>query len=298
MIGNRSVKYAPLTQRELSIMQAFGALPNSESAVQPDAAQPAASFSLLGRVAASLWFVILAILFAKGLTATIRALPPLGHYSGEDSFILWAAVVSRCCTLVFYATLGGLILIRPRPFGRREGVVPLIVSFCGTYGVWLAPFLLRPFLLKPGGISPAFQIAAAGVTLFGSLSIIIAVLHLRRSFSIAPQARDPFNGAPQARDPFNGAPQARDPFNGGPQARKLVVGGPYRLVRHPLYVAEEIALIGFLMQYAWYAAVAFLILHMGFQIRRMMYEESLLRAVFPDYDAYARRTARLIPGIW
>jgi protein-S-isoprenylcysteine O-methyltransferase Ste14 len=30
----------------------------------------------------------------------------------------------------------------------------------------------------------------------------------------------------------------------------------------------------------------------------MDYEESLLRAVFPDYEAYAKRTARLIPGIW
>jgi protein-S-isoprenylcysteine O-methyltransferase Ste14 len=247
MIKNRPMKYAPLTQRELKIMKAFGALREGQPAI--DMAPPAGSFSLLGRVAASLWFVVLAILFAKGLTTTICALP-----MGDDNLILWAAVISRCCTLVFYVTLGGLILMRPRPLAQREGIMPLIVSFCGTYGVWLAPFLLGPFLLKPGEISPAFQIAAAGVTLFGSLSIILAV--------------------------------------------KFVIAGPYRLIRHPLYVAEEIALIGFLMQYAWYAALAFLILHIGFQIRRMMYEESILRAVFPDYDSYARRTARLIPGIW
>ncbi len=263
------MKYVPLTQRELSIMKAFGALPEGEPVIQAGETPPAASFSLLGRVAASLWFAVLAILFAKGLIATIRALPPLDHtLGGADNFTLWAMLVSRCSTLVFYLTMCGLILIRPRPLARREGIVPLIVSFCGTYGVWLAPFLLRPFLLKASEISPALQIAAAGVTLFGSLSIIFPMLHLGKSFSIAPQAH------------------------------KLVVGGPYRLVRHPLYVAEEIAFIGFLMQYAWYAALAFLILHMGFQIRRMMYEESLLRAVFPDYEAYARRTARLIPGIW
>jgi len=268
----KSNDYTPLTQRELSIMKAFGALPEGKPAIQPDIAPPAASFSLLGRVAASLWFAILAVLFAKGLTVTISALPPLEHYSAgdyldADNFNLWATVVSRCCTLIFYVTMACLILIRPRPLAR-EGVAPLAISLIGSYGVWLAPILLQPFLLKPEEISPSLQIAAAGVTLFGSLSIILAILHLGKSFSVAPQAR------------------------------KLVVGGPYGLVRHPLCVAEEIAFIGFLMQYVWYAALAFLILHMGFQIRRIMYEESLLRAVFPDYEAYAQRTARLIPGIW
>jgi protein-S-isoprenylcysteine O-methyltransferase Ste14 len=263
----KSTVYTALTQREVSIMKAFGAIPEGQSAIQPGDAAPVASFSLLGRVAASLWFVVLTILFAKGLTAMIRALPPIDNL-GSDNFALWATVVSRCCTLVFYLTLGWLILIRPHPLARREGIVPLAVSFIGTYGVWLAPIVLRPFLLEPGQVSPALEVASAAVTLLGSFSIILAVLHLGKSFSIAPQAR------------------------------KLVVGGPYRLVRHPLYVAEEIAFIGFLMQYAWYAALAYLILHMGFQIRRMLYEESLLRAVFPDYEAYARRTARLIPGIW
>jgi protein-S-isoprenylcysteine O-methyltransferase Ste14 len=30
----------------------------------------------------------------------------------------------------------------------------------------------------------------------------------------------------------------------------------------------------------------------------MIYEEAVLRAAFPEYEAYARRTARLIPGVW
>ncbi len=45
---------------------------------------------------------------------------------------------------------------------------------------------------------------------------------------------------------------------------QLAIGGPHRLVRHPLYAAEA----------------------------------ALLGAVFPDYACYARRTARLIPGVW
>jgi protein-S-isoprenylcysteine O-methyltransferase Ste14 len=35
-----------------------------------------------------------------------------------------------------------------------------------------------------------------------------------------------------------------------PEARRLVTAGPYGFIRHPLYVAEEISLIGIYMLYA------------------------------------------------
>src|SRR5580692_5717581 len=39
-----------------------------------------------------------------------------------------------------------------------------------------------------------------------------------------------------------------------PQARAIIATGPYRRIRHPLYVAEGIASIGFMLQFA-HAAV-------------------------------------------
>jgi protein-S-isoprenylcysteine O-methyltransferase Ste14 len=215
------------------------------------------SFALLGRVAASLWFIVLALLFTRSLTDTIRAMP-----TGDLSFADWAPIVSRSCTLLFFATLGWLMLTRPKAVARQDGLIPTTIAFFGTYAVWLMPFLPR------ADNPPAVQMASAAIALVGSLSIIFAVVYLGKSFSIVPQAR------------------------------KLVVGGPYRIVRHPLYVAEEIAIVGVLMQYAWYAALLFLVVHLALQIRRMAYEESLLCAVFPDYEIYAQRTARLIPGLW
>ena len=214
-------------------------------------------FERLARVAPSIWFIVLAFIATCGVVDMISALPP-----GHASFAEWSSVISRCCTIIFFATLGWVVLIRPRPLARRKGVVPSLIAFSGTYAVWFIPFL------PPGDHSPGLRIVSAIVTLGGSLAIIYAVVYLGRSFSIAPQAR------------------------------KLVIGGPYRLVRHPLYIAEEIAIIGVLMQYAWYASIPLLIVHLALQLRRMAYEEALLRAVFPDYEAYARRTARLIPGIW
>jgi protein-S-isoprenylcysteine O-methyltransferase Ste14 len=83
-----------------------------------------------------------------------------------------------------------------------------------------------------------------------------------------------------------------------PQARKLVTSGPYAIVRHPLYLVEEAAVAGVLLQYAWFAALPFLVLHVTVQIMRMQLEEKVLQKAFPEYAAYVRHTPRLIPGVW
>ena len=76
----------------------------------------------------------------------------------------------------------------------------------------------------------------------------------------------------------------------------LVTGGPYRLVRHPLYLCEQISLFGVCLQYAW--PWAFLIVLAGFalQFPRMAYEEDILARTFPRYRDYAARTPMIIPN--
>ena len=83
------------------------------------------------------------------------------------------------------------------------------------------------------------------------------------------------------------------------EARRLVTGGPYRFVRHPLYIAEEIAVIGAFLQYASPWAFLLIAFQWLVQMERMRNEENVLRAAFPaEYAAYAGRTARLIPGLY
>jgi protein-S-isoprenylcysteine O-methyltransferase Ste14 len=79
------------------------------------------------------------------------------------------------------------------------------------------------------------------------------------------------------------------------EARRLIVHGPYALVRHPLYVCEEIAVIGIFIQVISPVALIVLIAHGVFQIRRMLHEERVLNDAFPEYENYAQRTPRLIP---
>jgi protein-S-isoprenylcysteine O-methyltransferase Ste14 len=69
-------------------------------------------------------------------------------------------------------------------------------------------------------------------------------------------------------------------------------------VRHPLYLTEEIAVIGLFMQFwsAW--TILLLVVQIAFQLRRMHNEEVVLTASFAEYVAYRKHTARLIPAIY
>jgi protein-S-isoprenylcysteine O-methyltransferase Ste14 len=82
------------------------------------------------------------------------------------------------------------------------------------------------------------------------------------------------------------------------EARRLVTSGPYRLVRHPLYLAEELAVVGIFMQSLSLWTALILAVQIAFQLRRMHNEEAILAESFPEYAAYRQRTARLLPGIY
>jgi len=73
------------------------------------------------------------------------------------------------------------------------------------------------------------------------------------------------------------------------EARELVTSGVYRFVRHPLYLAEEIAAIGSAMQFLSAWTVMLLVVHIVFQFRRMRNEEAILSAVFPHYATYKKK---------
>lgn len=217
--------------------------------------RPARS-SVVGRVAAMIWFALLAIVYARFFGFALNRALQDAHAP-----LAWASVLTVGCTGLFYGILGWLMITRPAP-RASTGAVPTLVALVGTYGVWLTIFLPQV------EASPLRAVLGAALTVVGSMLIIVSIAHLGRAFSISPQAR------------------------------KLVTTGPYALVRNPLYLAEEIAVAGVLMQFVWWAAICFFTVHAAIQVRRILYEEAILRGAFPDYEAYARRTARLIPGIW
>ena len=69
-------------------------------------------------------------------------------------------------------------------------------------------------------------------------------------------------------------------------------------MRHPLYFAEELAIIGIFMQFLSLSTAFVLAVQIVFQLRRMHNEEAVLAESFPEYAAYRQRTARLLPGVY
>lgn len=82
-----------------------------------------------------------------------------------------------------------------------------------------------------------------------------------------------------------------------PGASSIIRRGPYRFVRHPMYAAA--------LLFIWTAVLAHRslpALGVGAVVTlvvayRVVAEEHVLRASYPDYDAYARATKALIPFI-
>jgi protein-S-isoprenylcysteine O-methyltransferase Ste14 len=81
--------------------------------------------------------------------------------------------------------------------------------------------------------------------------------------------------------------------------QRVVDTGPYRYVRHPMYAAAGVMMIGgTLLLGSWYGffAVAALVIAMALRTRL---EERTLRAELRNYDAYMARVRwRFVPYIW
>jgi protein-S-isoprenylcysteine O-methyltransferase Ste14 len=130
-------------------------------------------------------------------------------------------------------------------------------------------FLSVGFLLLPQReLSYGFYLASLLLVIAGTGFAIYAALVLGRSLSILPEAR------------------------------RLVTSGPYALIRHPLYLGEMVALTGVAVQYLSAWALLLLALVWAFQLQRMTYEELVLSRVFPEYEDYMTRKARLVPGVY
>lgn len=167
---------------------------------------------------------------------------------------------ARVALLSFFGLLFVFHLIRMRPVGKSEGLLPRLVALCGVCLVfgWA--------LLPRAASNPAYDQVALFIILLGNLLSIVSVSHLGRALSVMPEAR------------------------------KLVTSGPYAVVRHPLYVAEAISLFGIFLGFRSAAGLALLAAILFFQFLRLRYEESILRQHFEGYAAYADAVPCLLPG--
>src|SRR6516164_6428857 len=171
-------------------------------------------------------------------------------------------VAMRVSVIAYLVVIAATVVVRMRPARKARGVEPRISALIGT-------FLLTVVVVFPRrDLSMLAGLVSAVLTLGGNTFAVVVLTQLRQSFSIMAEAR------------------------------QLVTEGVYRMVRHPLYLAEEIAAIGIVMQFFSLSTAAILAVQIGFQLRRMRNEEVILADTFPEYLAYRAGTVRILPGIY
>ena len=76
---------------------------------------------------------------------------------------------------------------------------------------------------------------------------------------------------------------------------QLVTGGIYRWLRHPIYTAIVLVVVGLsLRKPTWLVAIAAVIVII-FLVIKSRYEETLLIARYPEYSAYRQHTTGVLP---
>jgi len=138
-----------------------------------------------------------------------------------------------------------------------------IVGFIGMAGGVIAQFATRN-LFSSSPLVIAVQVGAGVLLLWARLAFG------RRSFHVAA-----------------------NPTEGG-----LVTSGPYRYIRHPIYTAVGLfSGAGVVAHWSWASGLLGGLV-VGGAVLRILCEEVMVTALYPEYRHYAARTWRMIPHVF
>ena len=180
--------------------------------------------------------------------------------SGFDTRMFCTIVVNACIFLQFLIQ-STLVVCRSRALAKTGGVGARAVAMAGSWLIFAV--VLLPIRVD---LSTPIYVLAALVSAGGDCLAIVVVLHLGRSYSVMAEARG------------------------------LVVDGPYAIVRHPLYLAEQLSLIGAVITFLSWRVMVLFTVQSCCQYLRARNEERILSSTFPAYADYRRRTPMLVPG--
>jgi protein-S-isoprenylcysteine O-methyltransferase Ste14 len=176
-----------------------------------------------------------------------------------DSIHKLLMLVASIANVLFLSLVAATAITRLAPIKKSKGIEPRLSAVLGTF---LCTMLA---LLPKAELEPVWSVLSTTLILVGSSLSFVVLRWLGKSFSIFAEAR------------------------------RLVTQGPYRIVRHPLYLCEGVALLGITLQVLSPVAVLITIAAVMVQCRRMINEEAILKVAFPEYRAYAADTSFLIP---
>jgi protein-S-isoprenylcysteine O-methyltransferase Ste14 len=186
----------------------------------------------------------------------------LASWSQSEGVEKYIDVAAEIAGLAFLVLLLAMTLLRFRPSKTATGWEPRVSAILGTF------LTLSLVALPAVDLGSVWRVTCIVIIATGTALSVWVLAWLGRSFSIMAQAR------------------------------RLVTNGPYAIVRHPLYVCEEIAVVGLVLLHLSPLALLIVVVQWMFQLRRMSNEEHVLRACFPEYATYAARTPKIIPRLF
>jgi protein-S-isoprenylcysteine O-methyltransferase Ste14 len=209
--------------------------------------------------------IALACLVVWQLGALVSELQELNLHPG------WS-VLGECARSVLYALFLcfpiAAFLTHEPPRSQDGRLLVTCVALAATF-LFTGLGLLVPSGPEFWSSSPAVVGVALAVTLMGVALAVVSAHSLGANFSF------------------------------GPQGRALVVRGPYRLVRHPIYLAELVMIMGVTVVDPRLVPILGALVVLVLQLVRIRAEERLLRSTFPGFSRYAAMTRhRLVPLVW
>jgi protein-S-isoprenylcysteine O-methyltransferase Ste14 len=171
-------------------------------------------------------------------------------------------LASTLAGLAFLMLVVGITIVRFKPIRSADGLEPRFSALAGT------GLAMGITVLPKADIAVELHVTAVFMILVGGVLSVYVLMWLGRAFSIMAQAR------------------------------RLVSSGPYSIVRHPLYLSEEVAVLGIALAHLSIETALIVAAHWLFQLRRMSNEEKVLRATFPEYADYAKQTPKVIPRLF
>jgi protein-S-isoprenylcysteine O-methyltransferase Ste14 len=180
----------------------------------------------------------------------------------RNAIDLWELIIiSKIFAIIFVASVVYFTVLRHNPVSSAPGLLPRLTSIFGTF------VMMSMIALPSQEVARPLQIASAMMIIVGTILSIMCLRRLGRSFSIMASARE------------------------------LVTTGPYSIVRHPLYCAELITIIGVVMAHGSFLAVVVGAIWLLLQYQRARFEEGVLREAFPAYEDYARQVPMMVPNL-
>lgn len=176
--------------------------------------------------------------------------------------LMWVlGLLSHTTSLAFVALIVWLTVTRKAPVDVAAGWEARVSSFLGTF------ILLSLIGIPRAEVGEVQALIATILIIVGTVSSIWCLWWLGRAFAVMAAARE------------------------------LQTHGPYAHVRHPLYTAEAITVVGVILFNGSLMAVFVGAMQFYFQYRRILNEEAVLGRAFDGYAAYKARTPMILPRL-